>query len=127
MENKVTQLLTVFLFIAMVTACTQGSYSIINGTVDFAQDSASGSYSKFNGYKERLLTLEEGAALTVSFSAETQAGDIQVELLGTDKQTLSVLEAGDKEQVTIPAEGKYRVRVTADDHAGAFALSWEIQ
>jgi outer membrane lipoprotein-sorting protein len=126
MFKKFSLALILCLMGAVLVSCTQGSYRISNGSVDFSRESASGAYAKFDGYKERIVSLEEGETLTLNFSAETQSGRIHAIVLDSDKQELFVLNESGTMSYDVGEEGRYRIRVSADDHKGAFALSWNI-
>jgi hypothetical protein len=121
------KLITVFILIAVLAGCTRGSYHIQRGSVDFAQQSASGAYSLFDGYKERILSFEAGDELEVSFSSQTRDGSIQAQILTDEEQELVTLDSDDLQRIVIPEDGRYRIRIEAEDHSGAFSLMWAIQ
>jgi len=113
-------------FIIGLTGCTRGNYTIIMGSVSFSDQKAVGSYSSFNGYKERIITLEEGEKLSVSAEVKTESGSLEISLLDNDKNVLLSFTGSGEKTFTIPETGSYRIRAAGNKHAGSFILNWDI-
>jgi hypothetical protein len=95
--------------------------------VDFARQSASGAYSLFDGYKERIVSLESGDEIEVSFSSQTRKGSVRAQILTDEKQELVTLDSDELQRIVVPENGRYRIRVEAEDHSEAFSLMWTVQ
>jgi hypothetical protein len=77
--------------------------------------------------KKRILSFEASDELEVSFSSQTRDGSIQAQILTDEEQELVTLDSDDLQRIVIPEDGRYRIRIEAEDHSGAFSLMWAIQ
>lgn len=84
------------------------------------------SYKKFEGVKEKKITVKEGEPLVVTVDIETKDGaldayiyneDLEYSYEGKDIQTTNFT-------VTLTEPGKYTIKVKGDMHEGSYSFSW---
>ncbi len=118
--------LTVVIIILFSTGCTQGSYRIRTGEVEFSPGYASGSYTRCHGYKEQVIKAEAGEVYTISNLVRTDEGELQTLMLGPDRAVFGEFSGTGEMVLQISQSGRYRIRVSAQEHQGSFALSWSV-
>ncbi|WP_070120946.1 hypothetical protein [Bacillus marinisedimentorum] len=69
------------------------------------------------------MTIDDGEALTVTFKAKTEEGDLIAKVLDGEGQTYKTIKPEDSVKLSRP--GKYKMQVEGKKHKGSFTLSWE--
>ncbi len=124
MLNKLWTLVFVLL-LAILAGCTGGSYGITVGGVDASKNEISGEYNRFSGHYFKKVTIADGEALTATFKATTENGELAAKVLDADGQTYKTIKSGDSVKISQP--GKYKMQVEGKKHKGRFVLSWKIE
>jgi len=125
-RNLVRWSLTVMILMLLSAGCTQGSYHIRSGEVEFSPGYASGAYTSFHGYKERLVRAVAGEVYTISNLVQTDARELHTLLLDPDRAVSGEFAGTGEMVLQILQTGRYRIRVSAQEHKGSFALSWSV-
>ncbi len=125
MIKKLGVFFVILLLPAVLAGCSGGSRVITFGEIEITENDMRGSYSSFTGNYFKNVKIEEGATLTVSFSVNTEKGELTADVLDSEGETLAVVEPGGT--VVIDDPGKYKLQVEGNKHKGNFTLSWEIE
>lgn len=127
MKTRIMGLVLCMMMVFQLVGCTSGSYSVLLANEKNTSNSISMKYSKFNGYKQTTLTLKENETVDVSVDIVTSEGHLDLSIIdeneqsayqGTDIPTSSF-------KVTLDKAGKYKIKVSADNHSGSYAISWK--
>lgn len=131
MENFKKRFLVVFIILAIIlTACSNGSYKIINGDLDFQKDYVSGSYEEFNGYQSKYIEFEEENIVVFNLNVKTEKGLLEVKVLDSEDQVILKMNSVIKEQkkeLRIAKTEKYKVKIIGNNHKGEFELNWDLK
>lgn len=118
----------VILMILFVSGCSNiGSYSFINSQEKSDKNYWSASYDKFNGYKQRGITLTGEGEHTFIVEIVTNSGALGLSIKnkeGTSFYSGKEMPSSSFE-VTVDNEGEYVIRFDADKHSGSFDIKWE--
>ncbi len=124
--NKKGIILIVLLFlITIFTSCTYGSYSIKVGDVEMGNHEISGSYSSFNGFKQRTYDFEEGDSFNFNTIIETESGELKVLLIDEDDNVIHEISNTGNSSFEIKETGEYSIRVEGVEHKGSFSVEIE--
>ncbi|WML40029.1 hypothetical protein RCG19_23170 [Neobacillus sp. OS1-2] len=113
------------LILLNLVGCTGGSYTITVGEIDTQQNVMSGEYKSFSGHYFKKVKLEDRQTLKVTFSGDTEKGEIIAKVIDSDGNTSKTLKSGNT--VTIFEPGHYKLQVEGKEHKGHFTLSWKIE
>lgn len=129
MFNKKSFLIVIFILTLLIsTGCTKGSYTILKGDINFNEQSASGSYEKFNGYQEKIVNFSEGDTIIFNYEELTSAGNLVFSVLDNEDNVLLEFDNSVSDQkLQVDTSEKYKIRINGDDHSGSFALNWEFE
>lgn len=118
---------TGLLFLLLVALIGLGGCSYEFGYIgNNSTHEMSGSYYKFNGDKDKEITVEEGETLDILVDIVTKEGTLDVSIMdenkeysyeGHDLQTTSFT-------VTLSDPGKYTLKLEAKEHQGSFSFTW---
>ena len=129
MLKKNLYLLITLILLAVLTGCTCGSFTILNGSELNTSTKMSMSYEKFNGFKQRNIEVREDETLVISVNIVTEAGSIDAYVAKDNDTTNSTYTGKDiptsSFTVTITKPGKYTIRVDAQNHTGSYSFSWD--
>ncbi|MBB6447006.1 hypothetical protein [Bacillus benzoevorans] len=117
--------LLMLLILAVLAGCSGGSRVITVGDIEITENDMRGNYSSFTGNYFKHVKLEEGETLTVTFSVNTEKGELTAEVLDSSGETTAVLEPGGTAVIDKP--GKYKLQAVGKKHKGNFTLSWQIE
>lgn len=120
-------LVSMMLAMVLMVGCTIGSYRLQRGEIRFGDGYAVGAYTAFDGYKEQVIRLHAGDRLEIASSVASVSGNLRFSLLDTDRQTMRDLTTDAATSVMITTDGRYRIRVEADEHQGGFSLYWTVE
>lgn len=114
--------------ILLVSGCSSvGSYSFIKSHENSDDNYWNVSYEKFNGYKQREITLAGEGEHTFTIEIETNSGALSLSI--KDAEGTSFYNGNEMPSssflVIVDKEGKYVIRLDADNHAGSFDIKWE--
>ncbi len=121
------KIFAILLSAVCLAGCYKGGYSALIMNEHSGDNYWEASYEKFDGYKERYVTISgEGShTFTVEIVSNSGALGLTVEdsegeefYTGNDLPSASFT-------VGVDSPGKYTVRVDADDHTGSFNIKWE--
>lgn len=126
MKNIKTLVMIMALGMSLLAGCTVSSGTAIKMTEDNNSHRMSATYSKFNGYKKTTLKLKNDEEKTVNVDIETTKGEIDLTITHEDG---TVAYEGDNLEtstfeVNLDKEGKYTIRIDADDHSGSYDINW---
>ena len=112
----------------LLTGCS-GSWVIINGFTYNTPTKISMRYDRFDGYKTKTLDVEAGETVVVSVKVVTNSGLLDA-FIAKDNNTNDCSYQGNdiptsSFTVNLTSEGKYTIRVDADNHSGSFSFEWE--
>lgn len=115
-------------FMLFLTGCS-GSWLIINGVTYNTPILFSMRYERFNGNKERSITVDANETLIITVTVETVSGLLDA-YIAKDNNTDDCSYQGNDIQttsftVTLSQAGRYTIRVDADNHRGSFSFNWE--
>lgn len=126
--KKIAVVLSLLLIAVRLVSCTYGSYVTKKSVKRFTADSMYMRYESFSGYIYRKIRLSAGEKLLLDISANTDSGNLRIELLDEND---AVLVSHDTEYATnknyeyVPEDkGVYRIRVEGK-HSGTFEIRWE--
>lgn len=69
---------------------------------------------------------EAGEVYTISNLVRTDEGELQTLMLGPDRAVFGEFSGTGEMVLQISQSGRYRIRVSAQEHQGSFALSWSV-
>ncbi len=121
-----------FFALLLIAVCLAGctaksGYSALVMDEDSGDNYWEASYEKFDGYKERYISISGEGAHTFSVEIVTESGGLGLTIkdsegeecyTGNDLQSASFT-------VGVDSPGKYTLRVDADNHTGSFNVEWE--
>lgn len=119
-EMAIFSILSLIIF--SLTACSGGSSIITVGEIKPSENAITGEYHSFSGYYFKKVKLKEGDTLEVTFSAETEEGNLIAKVIDSEGETVKTLNPEDT--VTLSHPGKYKFQVEGEKHKGNFTLSW---
>ncbi len=122
--KKIFALLLIFL---CLNGCTMSSYSGLVMDENSGDDYWNATYEKFNGYKERNITISGDGSHAFAVEIVTDSGSLGLTITdnaGNELYTGNELPTSAFE-VGVDSSDKYQVRVDADDHSGSFKIEWE--
>lgn len=116
--------------VMLLTACSSGgSYQVIMGSLETAENKITGSYNTFSGHYFKEISLQKGDKLNINLISDTDKGQLKAELVGPEGN-IFLQFTGEKQaqhrKLTIPKEGIYKFKVIGDNHQGSFTLSWDV-
>lgn len=114
--------------ILLVSGCSNvGSYSFINSQEKSENNSWSASYDKFNGYKQREITLTGEDEHTFIVEVVTNSGTIGLSIKDKDGKSFYTGKEmpSSSFEVIVDKEGTYIIRLDVDNHSGGFDIKWE--
>lgn len=123
-EKNIILILFVVLTI-FITGCTYGSYSIKIGSIDMEKDEISGSYSNFNGFKERKYDFSESSPVSFNANIETESGQLKISILDENENIIHEIDKSGVSSIEIKEPYKYTIRVEGIDHKGSFSVKIE--
>ena len=119
------------MLVILLTACSSGgSYKIIMGSLETADQEITGSYHNFSGHYFQQISLEKGDELTANLVSTTDKGRLKAELVDPEGNTLLQFTGESQAQhrkLKIPEKGVYKFKVIGDNHQGSFTLSWDLE
>lgn len=126
---KKTFLTSIITLIAVlcILGCTTGSYTFINSNENSESEFWNASYDKFNGYKQREITISGEGDHAFTVEIVTNSGKLGLSIEDDDGKSLyngNELPSSSFE-VIANGEGKYTIRLDADNHNGGFDIKWE--
>lgn len=84
------------------------------------------SYKKFDGVKDRQLTVKEGESVEINVDIETEDGTLDAYIYNEELEYS--YEGKDIETstftVTLTEPGEYTIKVEADMHEGSYSFTW---
>jgi len=123
-----------FVFVTMVTlalalfmsACTTGSYSSVRSVEVNQKNHWSMSYEKFNGYKQRKITLNGKGEHKFTVEITTESGTLGLLICKNDGTAIYEETELGTSVFEVVAEGgeTYSIRLDAVTHAGSFDIKW---
>jgi major membrane immunogen (membrane-anchored lipoprotein) len=125
MLKRVTSFFTMVLVFSVLVSCSGGSYKITVGEIESTKSEIRGEYENFSGHYFKEVKLQEGESLTVTFSEQTEAGNIAAKVLDSSGELVDMV--GTDEPLKISGPGKYTLQVEGEKHRGEFVLNWEIK
>lgn len=123
-EKNIILILFVVLAI-FVTGCTYGSYSIKIGSVDMEKDEINGSYSEFNGFKERKYDFSESSSVSFNTNIKTESGQLKILILDENENIIHEIDKSGVSSIEIKEPYEYTIRVEGIDHKGNFSVKIE--
>jgi len=122
-------LLTIAMLLGIaLLGCSRGSYSVINGQELNSSTRFSMIYDRFNGFKEKDVTVEVGEPMEISVSFTTISGKLDSSICRKDDSEVCDYQGNDVATssftVTLTDPGTYVIRVDADRHSGSYSFSW---
>jgi hypothetical protein len=106
---------------------TRGQYSVIGYNENSGDGYWEASYEKFDGYKERDITITGEGSHTFTVEIVTNSGLLGLSI--EDSEGTSLYSGNEipssSFEVEADSEGKYSVRFDADNHEGSFNIKWE--
>jgi len=114
----------------LLTACSSGgSYKVIMGSLETAENKITGSYNNFSGHYFKKLSLQKGNKLNANLISNTKKGQLRAELVGPEGN-VCLQFTGEKQaqhrKLTIAKDGIYKFKVRGDNHQGSFTLAWHV-
>jgi len=125
MNKKGIILILLLFLITIFTSCTYGSYSIGVGDVEMGKNEITGSYSSFNGFKQRSYNFEKGSSLNFNSVIETESGELKVLLLDEGDNKIHEISSTGNSNIKIKETGDYTIRVEGIEHKGSFSVEIE--
>ncbi|HOW38020.1 MAG TPA: hypothetical protein PLZ76_03840 [Bacillota bacterium] len=115
------------LFLAMA-GCSRGSYWVVHGEELNSATRFSMTYDRFNGYKEKDLTVETGEAVEIVVAFVSTEGTLDASICRKDDSETCGYEGNDVPTstftVTLNEPGTYVIRVEARRHSGSYSFHW---
>ncbi len=118
---------TLLIAVCLAGCTAYGSSAVLIMNEDKGDNHWKADYVKFNGYKERYISISGEGEHTFSVEIVTDSGELGLTIkdsegeecyTGNDLQSASFT-------VGVDSPGKYTVRVDADNHTGSFNVEWE--
>lgn len=121
--------LCILILILSIISCSGGSYSTLKSIKNDTDTSMKMSYSKFNGEKFRTLNLKSADVLNFNVNVNTTSGNLSVFILdesGTILYRTDNTKSPISENINIPKDGTYKIKITAENHSGDYDINWKI-
>ena len=118
--------LACLLLLALVSCGTTG-YVTVKSVESRNANGFSLRYEKFDGVKRETVTVKEGATMELKVSVTTEAGKLAISVEhkdGTVAYRGTELPTSEF-SVVLSDAGTYTVTLTAENHRGAYAFSWD--
>lgn len=129
MKKRLTIIAAMLLVLAGVSGCTKGSYTFIYSNENSGTDFWNVSYGKFNGYKEREITISAEGKHVFTVDIVTNSGKLSLSIKDSNGTSLyrgnDMPSSSSSFTVAGDGEGKYVIRFDADNHSGSFNIKWE--
>lgn len=128
--NHARALLVFLLSLLVLSGCRSGSGVRIGWVGRSVPGVMEARFVRFNGSQYQRVRLEEEDRLSITYSAELDAGKLTVALVAPDKSTVFEAEAKNQEEtseVAITKSGVYRVLIRAEQAKGRFTVTWKRQ
>jgi hypothetical protein len=122
MKNRKSIIVFLLILVTLFTSCTYGSYSIISGSIDMGKDEISGSYSKFNGYKQKKYDFNKGDEIVLNTEIKTESGDLSILIIDENDDIIHEIKESGQNSLPIGDSGEYNIRVSGQDHKGEFNI-----
>lgn len=84
------------------------------------------SYRYFDGTNARKVYLKQGETLKIHFTSEVKKGDLVINILNNNGETLKILDSNieGNENVKAEADGEYTIRVKGNGTRGSYDVNW---
>ena len=122
MKSKSLILVYLLIFITIFSGCTYGSHSIRSGSIDMSSSEISGSYSKFNGFKQKKFDFIKGDKVNFNTEIKTESGNLSITVLDENDSIIHEIDESGQTTVNIEKNGNYYVRVDGQKHKGNFSI-----
>ncbi|MGN1207087.1 MAG: PKD domain-containing protein [Eubacteriales bacterium] len=126
MKRTLCCALACLLLFALVSCGTTG-YVTVKSVESRNANGFSMRYEKFDGVKRETVTVKEGTTMELKVSVTTEAGTLAISVEhkdGTVAYRGTELPSSEF-SVVLSDAGTYTVTLTAEDHRGAYAFSWD--
>jgi hypothetical protein len=127
MKKTIVLIVAIFFITICLIGCTKKTYTAIIYSEDSEDNFWSASYERFNGYRQRDITISGENSHIFSVEINTSSGTLDLSIKdseGTSLYTGNEIPSSSFE-VEANSEGKYSVRFDADNHTGSFNIQWE--
>jgi hypothetical protein len=127
MKKILLLIVQMLIVVACLVGCSKGGALLIWSVEKSVSDHWMLSYIKFNGYKERKITMSSEGEHTFTVEIVTDSGDLKLEI---EDDNGTILFRGNKMptntfSVIADGGGNYIIRVEANAHKGSFDIKWE--
>ncbi|MDW7668547.1 MAG: hypothetical protein SCJ93_06965 [Bacillota bacterium] len=89
------------------------------------ENEINGSYSKFNGFKEKKYDFKEGDSLNFDTVIESESGELKVLLIDEDDNVIHEISNTGNSSFEIKETGEYSIRVEGVEHKCNFSVEIE--
>ncbi|TKH17485.1 hypothetical protein FC699_08275 [Bacillus wiedmannii] len=130
MLKTIKNTLLFVLCLVVLSGCFTREGTIVGGKVHGSSDSVSGSisgdYRKFTGYATQDRKVKKGENWIFSFTDKTKQGTIEAYVLDSNDNTiLEVTSGNSKNNIKVPKDDTYKVKIITEEHGGEFGISWK--
>jgi hypothetical protein len=126
--KKILLLSLALALLLAILGCSKGSYWVIHGEEWNSGTRFSMTYDRFNGFKEKVFTVEEGETIEVVVQFVTISGTLDISICRNDDSDTCFYEGNDVPTstftVTLSESGTYTIRVEAQRHSGSYSFYW---
>jgi hypothetical protein len=119
--------IAIVLIVICFAGCTTGGYSVLIMDENSGADHWDATYEKFNGYKQREITMSDEGSHAFTVEIVTNSGDLRLKIEDSEGNELYTGHEFPSSpfEVTADEGGKYTIRLDADSHSGSFNITWE--
>jgi hypothetical protein len=122
MLKRVAFFFTIVLMLLLLVSCSGGSYKITIGEIKSTETEISGEYEGFSGHYFKNVKLKRGENLIITFSEQTEDGEIVAKVLDASGEQIGIIDA--ERSFNISETGQYTLQVEGKNHRGKFVLKW---
>lgn len=126
MKRKAMKLMMLILILISITGCfyTNG---VKRGFSEYEVGSTmKGKFQYFDGEKYKKITCKKGEKVNIDYEVHAEEGKVQLTFTDDSGNELLKKDSGEgKEEVQIEKDGKYTIKITAEEAKGNYKVSWE--
>jgi hypothetical protein len=125
--KKIIMLTLILLLAIGFSGCSKGFSIQIGAIENNSKKEMSASYMKFDGTKEKEITVDDGETIDIAVDIETEGGAIDVFIYNEDDEYS--YEGRDiptsSFTVTLSEAGTYTLKVVSNNHKGGYSFKWK--
>ncbi|MEG2814259.1 MAG: hypothetical protein RSA79_06630 [Oscillospiraceae bacterium] len=128
MVKKISLILLTIILTINLSGCTYGAIKTTNSIEKNTSNKFSMTYDKLSGYKATEINVKKGQSVEINVNIVTDGGTLNAYIAKDNKKEDAVYNGEELKtsefNVTLSEEGKYTIRIDAEDHSGSYAFVW---